>query len=74
MLLVTSLRIWKMTSPSKNDITGDKLQTKPSTKEYRDGWDAIFGKWERQEKVCESKIDCNTSNIPCSCSKQKEKK
>jgi hypothetical protein len=29
---------------SKNPITGDKLQTKPSTKEYRDGWEAIFGK------------------------------
>ena len=29
---------------SRNDITGDKIQTKPTTKEYADGWDAIFGK------------------------------
>jgi hypothetical protein len=29
---------------SHNPITGDKLQSKPATKEYRDGWDAIFGK------------------------------
>ena len=28
----------------RNDITGDKIQTKPGTKQYRDGWDAIFGK------------------------------
>jgi len=32
---------------SKNDITGDKIKTKPTTKEYSDGWDAIFGDWER---------------------------
>jgi len=25
-----------------NPITGDKLQTKPSTKEYRDNFDTIF--------------------------------
>ena len=31
---------------SHNPITGDKLQSKPATKEYRDGWDAIFGKTE----------------------------
>ena len=29
---------------TKNEITGDKIQTKPTTKEYADGWDAIFGK------------------------------
>lgn len=34
---------------SRNDITGDKIQSKPSTDKYRDGWDAIFGKWERNE-------------------------
>ncbi len=32
-----------MTS-QRNDITGDKLQTKPSTKEYRDNFDTIFRK------------------------------
>jgi hypothetical protein len=29
---------------SHNEITGDKLQTKPATKEYRDNFDAIFRK------------------------------
>lgn len=28
---------------SKNDITGDSLVSKPSTKEYQDGWELIFG-------------------------------
>lgn len=30
---------------SKNDITGDKLITKPSSN-YASGWDAIWGKRE----------------------------
>ena len=29
---------------TKNEITGDKIQTKPTTKEYEDGWERIFGK------------------------------
>ncbi len=29
---------------SHNDITGDKIATKSSTDDYRDGWDRIFGK------------------------------
>lgn len=44
-----------MTSPSKNDITGDLIKTKTTTKQYRDGWDAIFGKqekaWKEQDKL-----------------------
>lgn len=31
----------------KNDITGDKIQTKPTTKEYADNWDRIFGKADK---------------------------
>lgn len=31
---------------AKNDITGDAIQTKVSSKTYRDNWDAIFGKKE----------------------------
>lgn len=56
-----------MTSPTKNDITGDKLQTKPTTQQYRDGWDAIFGKAEKlmkkpiwnpcQGHACESDLE-----------------
>lgn len=29
---------------SKNDITGDKLQTKAASQEYRNNYDLIFGK------------------------------
>lgn len=28
---------------AKNDITGDKLTTKPASEAYRDNWDRIFG-------------------------------
>lgn len=29
---------------SKNDITGDAIQTKVNSKAYRDNWESIFGK------------------------------
>jgi hypothetical protein len=29
---------------ARNDITGDKIQTKESTKAYEDNWEKIFGK------------------------------
>lgn len=29
---------------SKNDITGDSIQSRGLTQEYSDGWDRIFGK------------------------------
>jgi len=32
-----------MSSTSKNDITGDTIQTKPASAAYRDGWDRVFG-------------------------------
>jgi hypothetical protein len=28
---------------AKNDITGDAIVNKPSSNQYRDGWDRIFG-------------------------------
>ena len=31
---------------SRNDITGDAIQTKGSSDAYREGWDRIFGKKE----------------------------
>jgi hypothetical protein len=34
-----------MPKPAKNDHTGDKIQTKPGSKSYRDGYDAI--QWSR---------------------------
>lgn len=38
-----------------NDITGDKLITKPTTNEYAEGWDRIFGKtqYEQYKQVSE---------------------
>lgn len=36
---------------SKNDITGDSIQTKTSTKAYEDGWDRIFGEKEEEFDV-----------------------
>jgi hypothetical protein len=29
---------------ARNDITGDSIQSKPSSDLYRDGWERIFGK------------------------------
>jgi hypothetical protein len=29
---------------TKNDVTGDKLQSKTNTQQYRDNWDLIFKK------------------------------
>jgi hypothetical protein len=43
---------------TKNDITGDSLKSKASTKAYNDGWDRIFGnkkKAEEEEKKDEEK-------------------
>ena len=33
---------------TRNDITGDSIQTKTSSQAYRDNWDAIFGKKKEQ--------------------------
>lgn len=35
---------------SRNDITGDKMQTRTSTDAYRAGWDAVFSKKETDDK------------------------
>lgn len=33
-----------------NPITGDKIMTRPSSKEYTENWERIFGKKEEQEE------------------------
>lgn len=33
---------------SKNDITGDNIQSKASNQKFRDNWDQIFGKKNEQ--------------------------
>ena len=50
---------------SRNPITGDKLQSKPATKEYRDGWDAIFGKAEALMKGKALDEKCCGKCSPC---------
>ena len=35
---------------SRNDITGDKIQSKTLSKEGRDNWDKIFGKNKKTEE------------------------
>ncbi len=46
----------KMTS-SKNDITGDKQQTKVPSKEYKDNYDLIFGKGiKKDEEITEMEL------------------
>jgi hypothetical protein len=41
---------------TKNDVTGDKLQSKTSNKKYRDNWDLVFKPTkEEKEKIKEAK-------------------
>lgn len=35
---------------AKNDVTGQTIQTKASTKAYADNYDRIFGKKKQEEK------------------------
>ena len=34
---------------TKNDVTGDTIQSKGYTKAYADGWDRIFGKKKKKQ-------------------------
>ena len=36
---------------TKNDITGDEIKSKSSTKAYEDGYDRIFGKKKKEKKL-----------------------
>lgn len=45
---------------SRNDITGEKIITKPSTNSYADGWERIFGKKRKKAQHMKgSAIDSN---------------
>jgi hypothetical protein len=46
---------------SKNDITGDSIQSRASTKAYEEGWDRIFGK--KDDETIEKNIPIPPSNI-----------
>jgi hypothetical protein len=57
---------------SINNITGDKIQTKPSTKEFEEGWERVFGKkcikegkeeaLKNAQEIKKSRIDIIGSN------------
>jgi len=57
---------------SINNITGDKIQTKPSTKEFEEGWERVFGKkcikegkeeaLKNAQEIRKSRIDIIGSN------------
>lgn len=36
---------------TKNDITGDSLTSKPTTDKYRDNWERIFRKTDREHAL-----------------------
>ena len=38
-----SIQPKKKKMSTTNDITGDSIQTKPASKDYRDGWERIYG-------------------------------
>lgn len=46
---------------SRNDITGDKIQTKVVTQEYRENYDKIFKK--DQEKCCGKCSPCSGHEV-----------
>jgi len=64
-----------------NNITGDKLKTKPPTDNYDSGWDKIWGKGQCMCEACKDGTihdsDCSVHNEPafpngeCDCSKSK---
>lgn len=35
-----------------NDITGDKIKTKPQNEKYNFGWELIFGKKKQHKECC----------------------
>ena len=47
---------------SKNDITGDKLISKPSSATYADGWEMIYGKKKGENIVKEDTSDSRCSS------------
>ena len=43
---------------ASNDITGDRIQTKPSNQAYRDGYDRIFSKDPTDSKTIKQDYEC----------------
>lgn len=47
---------------TRNDITGDEIKSKSSTKAYEDNWDRIFGK--KEKTTTEDLLDKHTNGFP----------
>jgi hypothetical protein len=41
---------------AKNDVTGDLIKTKSSSQQYRDNWDLIFRKKEKEPEEKDEKV------------------
>ena len=48
---------------SSNDITGDRLVSKPPSKEYQDGWDKLFGKTKEECTIYKDEDDKIVRNV-----------
>ena len=44
---------------TKNDVTGDTIQSRTNNKKYSDNWDKIFGK--KDKEIIEAKEDKNVN-------------
>lgn len=42
--------------PTRNDVTGDTIQSKGPSKKYMDNYDAIFGKKKKDQKSVQREV------------------
>lgn len=40
---------------ARNDVTGDAIKSKTSSKQYSDNWERIFGKKDKEQKPVDKK-------------------
>jgi len=53
-----------MGKPARNDITHDKIKTKPQNDKYAAGWDRIFGKKKTKEEDEQRDRDSGSGGRP----------
>lgn len=51
-----------MKKTSRNDITGDWIQSKPNSDMFGEGWDRIFGK-KKKEELAEYELNKSTGEL-----------
>lgn len=42
---------------TRNDVTGDQIKSRGNSQQYKDNWDAIFGKKKEQPAADEKAAD-----------------